>query len=179
MIAAAMSIWGVYVGNWQARISSDTEQRDLRAYVYAAVHANPYRPSSDKPPDRYAISLTIVNSGKTWARKLQIRKRTVTAEPFNAEELNKLATNPMVLGPGQRHEFQLDNIPLSDLPRLVSDNQTNFYVVWITYEDALSDPPVPRQTQLSVHTNYDLEGAGHVSIGYMPTHNCSDDDCPK
>jgi hypothetical protein len=178
--AAAISLFAFLVGAWQAHISSDTEQRGLRAYVYAAISAAPYAPAKDQPPDRYAISLAVVNSGKTWARNLQIRKKIVTdqiAEPFNAAELNKETTSPIFLGPGQQLDFQLGIIPIGDLPRLVKDNVRYFYVAWITYEDTFSD--TSRQTQVSVRTAFDLEGIGHVSLGYMPTHNCADDDCLK
>jgi hypothetical protein len=153
--------------------------RQLRAYVYLEVSAGLYPPPPAQP-NRFAVSLSIVNSGKSWARKLQIRHAVVidpTGDPFDPVRLNQTQTNPMVLGPGQRIDTQLAEILLTDLPLIARGEKRIFYVAWVTYEDALTDPPVIRQTQLSQRLNADLEGIGHVSFTWMPTHNCVDDDC--
>jgi hypothetical protein len=124
--------------------------------------------------------VTIVNSGKSWARNLQIRMKRVenpSGDPFDVAALEKTKTARMVLGPGQQYDLQFEDVWLTELPDIKSGARKIFYVAWITYEDALSDPPVLRQTQLSRQLAADLEGIGHVAFSWMDTHNCADDDC--
>jgi hypothetical protein len=162
------------------KLAREVSARELRAYVWMDISARSYPPPPQQP-NRYAVSLSVINSGKSWARNVRIRRMLVTdptSDPFDPAVLDKQQTSPMVLGPGQRLDLQFGDIPLSDLPRIASGAPHLFYVAWLTYEDVLSDPPVTRQTQLSRSVNADTEGPGHVSFSWMPTHNCADEGCP-
>jgi hypothetical protein len=159
--------------------AEEASARELRAYSWIDVSARLY-PGPPEKSNRYAMSLTIVNSGKSWARNLQIRMKRVenpSGDPFDVAALEKTKTARMVLGPGQQYDLQFEDVWLTELPDIKSGARKIFYVAWITYEDALSDPPVLRQTQLSRQLAADLEGIGHVAFSWMDTHNCADDDC--
>jgi hypothetical protein len=165
----------------QVIISRDTEQRDLRAYVFLDTQAVLYPPGD--AANRYAISLKVSNSGKTWARRLVIDKQVISptmSEPFDAlTKIRHPTFEPIVLGPGQNLSLQFGEILLSELAEIANGRKTYDYVAWVRYEDVLNDPPIQWQTQLSQRLNADTEGKGHVSFSYRTTHNCADRDCPE
>jgi hypothetical protein len=159
----------------------DTSQRELRAYVYAQINSRVW-PAPPTPTNRWSIYLTVKNSGKTWARNLRIRQARRPAPidvPFAEVPWTEDESGRMVLGPGEEWNLQFGDIPLTELPDIESHKKRWFYLVWITYEDTLSDPPVTRQTRLYRELGADTEGIGHVSFRWMPIHNCADDDCPQ
>jgi hypothetical protein len=158
--------------------------RQLRPYVWAQVNARLYGDDSTKLPDRYALGLLVKNTGKTWARNVRIRHKNVASpsnDPFDAAELEKIDTGPIVLGPGEDTTFQLNEIYLDELRQIAppDGHDAIFLTAWITYDDGMTNPPTKRQTQLSVRLNADTRGIGHVSFTHMPTHNCVDSDCPQ
>jgi hypothetical protein len=160
-------------------------ERQLRAYVYLAIDARAYPPPPDTP-NRYAVSLSVTNGGKTWARNLAIRNAVVSRQlgvqrdPWNTVKWNEMASQPLVLGPSQTLHLQYDEIKFPDLSAIEKGNKRFDYVVWVQYEDVISSPSVPRQTQLYQRLHADTEGPiGHISFAYLPTHNCADGDCPK
>jgi hypothetical protein len=164
--------------NWLlVKGAEDTARRQLRAYVYMQISPKKYPP---KKPNRYANSLIVTNGGKTWARNLTIQKEVIRQElgdnrdPF---DLMKQATqSPMVLGPGQTFELQFGEVKFSDVPEIAKRNFLISYVALARYEDTVSPSVVIRQTHLSNRLNGDTEGA--ISFGFLPTHNCADEDCP-
>jgi hypothetical protein len=162
-------------------IAQDSENREVRAYVYPTITSRIYSPTNSQW-DRWAISLNVANNGKSWARKLIIRKDVVAdplGEPFNTAKLDEKATAPLVLGPGQNLDLQFGVIWRSDLDKIIANHTRYFYLVWLTYEDVLSNPPVTWRTQVSMVSAFDHEGDGHMSLGFTGAHNCADDDCPK
>jgi hypothetical protein len=162
-------------------LSDKTAIRQLRAYVYLRVDAHIYPPSGEIP-NRYAISLVIKNSGRTWARNVHIKLARIenpVGDPFDAAELQKQKTEALVLGPGEELTLQFTDVYLTELPDLKEGTKTYVFVAAVTYEDVLTNPPVVRQTHLSRKLVADTEGVGHVSFSWMPTHNCADDDCPQ
>lgn len=160
--------------------ADDSEKRDLRAYVFMEMQTVKWPPGD--VPNRYAVSLKVTNSGKTWARKLIIDKQVVTPampEPFDAlTKIRHPVSEPMVLGPGQSITLQFGEVLFSDLPTITSGQKTFDYVALVKYEDVLNDPPIEWRTHLSQRLNADIEGKGHISFGYRTTHNCTDKDCP-
>lgn len=174
------NLWNVT--NRSLRHAEGTAIRELRAYVYLVISARIYPPPPEIP-NRYAVSLSVINSGKSWARNVRIRMREVydpgELDPFDAANLEGQNTTPLVLGHGESLDLQFHDVRLSELPALHSGERQLFFAAWATYEDALSDPPIVRHTQLSRKLGADTEGIGHVSFGWLPTHNCVDDDCPE
>ena len=175
MIAA---VFTAFYSRWQASTADDSEKRDLRAYVYLDTKTIPYPRNA---PNRFAISLNIKNSGKTWARKLIMINKVVPdakGDPFDALQWGDEATAPAVLGPDQTWSLQFGEIPFGDVPDIADRKKVYDYVVWIKYLDTVSRTPVVWQTQMSLHLIGDREGTpGHLSFGFNPTHNCADDDC--
>jgi hypothetical protein len=160
-----------------------TEQasaRELRAYVFLQISARLYPPLN---PNRWAVSLTVTNSGKTWARNMTIKTERLrrqpgdVRDPFNIAEWDKMIDVPTILGPGEVINLQFGDIPLADLPSLAKREAIVSYVVWVQYQDTVSTPPAMQQTQRSWLLNADTEGG--ISFSANPTHNCADDDCPK
>jgi hypothetical protein len=143
------------------------------------IQAAKYPPGD--APNRYAVSLKVTNSGKTWARKLVIDKQIVgpaMPEPFDAlTKIRHPASEPMVLGPGQSITLQFGEVLFSDLPAITNGQKTLDYVASVKYEDVLNDPLIEWQTHLSQRLNADTEGKGHFSFSYRTTHNCADKDC--
>ena len=172
---------GLYAGaERQLRHAEGTAIRELRAYVYLDVWARIY-PTPPEKPNRWAISLSVINNGKTWARNVRIRKyKSVnpTGDPFDIATLIASEEAPILLGPGEQIDIQFGDIPLTELADLTAHKSEIHYVAWVLYEDSLSDPSVIRQTQLSRHLGADTEGLGHVSFSWNETHNCADEDCP-
>jgi hypothetical protein len=160
------------------RDAKEASQRQLRAYVYLDITGRKYPPPPNTP-NRFAISFEIKNSGTTWARSVRIKFDRVidpsTADPFDAVKWNEIEAPPTIIGPGQRFDLQLPELQFSEQREVAENKKAIYYVVWVTYEDALADPPVTRRTQLSSRLNADREGA--ISFSWMPTHNCADDDC--
>jgi hypothetical protein len=158
-------------------------ERQLRAYVFLELDGRPYPPPPETP-NRFAISLTITNGGKTWARNLTLRSDKISRNDVRGGDpwtMAKWETDgPMVLGPGETFRLQFDEVPFADLKAIENKMKWFYYVVWVNYEDVISEPSVPRQTQLAQRLNADTEPPhGHISLGYLPTHNCADDDCPR
>ncbi|MGP0089478.1 MAG: hypothetical protein ACLPKB_05900 [Xanthobacteraceae bacterium] len=181
VLTAAGTIGAAYYARNQWLTADDTEKRENRAYVYLEIQVISYPPGD--APNRYAISLKVTNSGKTWARKLFIDKQVVspsTAEPFDAlTKVRHPVSEPMVLGPGQNITLQFGEVPFTDLLDISLGRKTFDYVALVTYEDVINSPPIKWQTQLSQRLNADIEGKGHISFAYRTTHNCADYDCPE
>jgi hypothetical protein len=163
-----------------------TAVRELRAYVYLRLEKRIYPP--DAPHNRYAVHLSVINGGKSWARDVRLRKAIMvdktglqapTKDLFDATELWTQETEPMVLGPGEQFDIQFGDIWFTELSDLETRKKVYYYVAWVTYEDALTNPPMLRQTQLCRMLGADTEGIGHISFAWMPTHNCVDEDCPQ
>jgi hypothetical protein len=160
--------------------AADSSARQLRAYVYLELEAKKY-PTGN--PDRMGVSIVATNGGKTWARNLTFRgariprEPNVAYDPWDRVKWDELATQPMVLGPGQIFRLQLGDIPFSDLPAIVKGEMGFDYAVWARYEDAVSTSSATHQTQLSQRFGADKDGG--TSFAFLPTHNCADDDCPK
>ncbi len=153
--------------------------RELRAYVYLETGARKWPRTSPETSDRWSIFLTVKNSGKTWANNLRMQFDTIrnpVSDAFDSFHWAVAQQPPMVLGPGQELSLQFRDVELSEVAKLVSGELRIFYVAWITYEDAMSDPPVTRQTQLYRRLNGDVEN--NVAFGWMSAHNCADGDCP-
>jgi hypothetical protein len=165
--------------NQQLATSRDTEKRDLRAYVYLDTKTITYPPGNS--PNRFAISLNIKNSGKTWARKLIMINKVVPGakgDPFDVLQWGDEASAPAILGPDQALSLQFGEVPFGDIPDIADRKMTYDYVVWIKYLDTVSRDPIVWQTQMSLHLIGDKEGTpGHISFGFNPTHNCADNDC--
>lgn len=159
------------------RDAKDTAERQLRAYVSLHISSRNY-PSIH--PNRHAVSLFVTNGGKTWARKLRIKMGIISQEdcagrdPFDL--LPQDEKSPLVLGPGQVLELQFGDIQRTEVPNIVNGTIGRYFVALATYEDTMSQSKVIRQTHLSCRLNGDQEGG--ISFGYLPTHNCADDDCP-
>jgi hypothetical protein len=166
--------------NKQLAAGQDTEERDLRPYVYLETKVGPW---PEDRPDRYAISLVITNSGKTWARNLRIQKRDVPdakSDPFDVLKWGD-SSESFVLGPNQTSTVQFGEVLFDQIPAITEGKKTKDFVVWIKYEDTVSRTPTTWQTQMSLHVNGDAvaPAPGHISFYYRPTHNCVDDDCDK
>jgi hypothetical protein len=160
---------------------------ELRPYVYLEISSTLYQGNPTAPPNRHVVSLTIVNSGKSWARNLRIAHSTIPnpipgSDPFESAHLEQKLSAPLVLAPGQRMGFrfgELGEILITDMKELEDRKRQLFYAGWVIYDDPMGNPPVKRQTQISVQLNADTEGLfGHISFSYLPTHNCVDGDCP-
>jgi hypothetical protein len=172
---------------WQAirlgqtiSVMKDTAEGQMRAYVYLEVAGRAY-PPPPKIPDRYSITLTIKNSGSTWARNVRI-KHVMAVDPkeddvFSAVKWDEIKPHPILIGPGQETSMQFGDLSGEDLRDIIASKRRVFFLARVAYEDTLSDPPITRQTQLFRQFNADEEGG--VSFAWMPTHNCADDDCPK
>jgi len=176
-ILLALATIGLWIVTWQlVKGAQDTAKRQLRAYVWLDTFIKPY-PSVN--PDCYAVSLIVTNGGKTWARNLTIQKDMIQQElgdesdPFDLME--QPIGLPMVLGPGQTHELQFGVVERPDVQKLAKGEIRRAYVAVARYQDTLS-PAIIRQTQLSRRLNGDMQGG--VSFGWLPTHNCADEDCP-
>ena len=144
--------------------ADDSEKRDLRAYVYLDTQITSWPPGN--APNRYAISLKVTNSGKTWARRLIIDKQVISPEmpePFDAlTKVRHPVSEPIVLGPGQSFTLQIGEVAFSDLPDITAGRKIFDYVAWVRYQDVLNSPPIQWQTQLSMRLVADTEGKGHI-----------------
>ncbi len=154
-----------------------TAERQLRPYVWVEMTTVKYPP---KAPDRIGIGFRITNSGQTWAQNVTIRTAIIPRQ-FNVEydpwdRAQWKVSPPIVLGPRQPLGLQLDNIWLVNIPAIFRDEKGFDYAISITYDDIVTQPPTLRRTQVSQRLNADKEGG--TSFGYLPTHNCADDDCP-
>ena len=155
--------------------AQNTAARQLRAYVSLDTQSLSYPPRPETP-NRYAISLVLNNTGKTWARKVVVAKKDVLdsqGDPFNFLKWDSGA--PIVLGPGQILKLQFGEIQFSEVPKIHDTTKKHDFVAWVKYEDAVSSEPIVRQTQMSLHLNGDSEG--NISFSYNPTHNCAEEDC--
>jgi hypothetical protein len=88
-----------------------------------------------------------------------------------------MATEPMVLGPGQTIFLQFGEVPFDDIPDKVNGEKLSDYVAWAKYEDTINPVPIIWQTQLSLRLNGDRER--HVAFLFRTTYNCVDNDCPE
>lgn len=178
IILAGASIWQGRLTDCAIRKAEASSERQLRAYVYLDLGARPY-PSAH--PNRYSITLKMTNSGATWARKVRMRRKIIRNHPGDSDPFDELSVDQtegdgaFLLGPRQSIEFQFGDIPYGGLHDIALGNETIHYIVWITYEDSLSDPPIMRHTQMYARLNADIEGG--VSFTYRPSHNCADEDC--
>lgn len=175
LFAYTARLWGAT--NAMVEDAKQNAIRQLRAYVYLEVGARPYPPES---PNRYSTFLRITNTGSTWARNvviLQKRVHTPTppSDPFDELTGEEFKGGKQLFGPGQTIELQFGDIRFIDVPQLLSGQLNLDYVAWVIYEDSLSNPPIRRQTQISMHLNGDAEGG--ISFSFRPTHNCADEDC--
>jgi hypothetical protein len=180
-----IAILGVGIGacalgvTWyQVQTIKDNAQRQMRAYVYAALSGSRY----PKPnPDRLGITFEINNSGLTWARKLVVRKtkipRDLTAGEYDPWTRAKWDADkpPMFLGPRQSLGLQLTEIWLSELPSIVEGTKGYDFAVWVIYNDTFTD--TLRETRLVQRFAADKDGG--YSFAYIGPNNCADDDCPK
>ncbi|MGD0189326.1 MAG: hypothetical protein ABSD74_01155 [Rhizomicrobium sp.] len=150
-------------------------ERELRAYVHIRIYAVPYPKNN---PTLYSVRLAVTNGGKTWARNLRMEKAVVTdftGDPFDRLKADRDTLPPLVLGPGQSLKLQFTDIPFAVRDAIHTGAATVDLVVWATYEDTLSSPPVLRQTQVSQRVN--IDAGGGISLTYRDTHNCVDGDC--
>lgn len=156
-----------------------TSERQLQAYVYFDGPTIVGWPR-DKP-NRASVRVNVVNSGTTWARNVSYQSARVPMEPGEeGDPFDKAKwsdkTRPFALGPGQKVELQIGDIPFAYMEAIRDGKKRMFIVGKVTYEDAVRSPPGFHQTQMSRKFRVDDEG-GH-SLTYMATHNCVDEDCP-
>ena len=101
--------------------AAQTAQQEMRAYVYLTITAKKF-PSELKDetgkiiqkPDRYGITLNLINAGKTWAQNLVVRMthipQTGEDDRWNTINWKELEDKPFTLGPNQQIGLQLDNV---------------------------------------------------------------------
>ena len=156
--------------------SRDTEKRETRAYVSLEISGFKYTPPLKKEPDRFGISLVMKNGGKTWARNLIARMKSLHLARFANvwNEVDWDVAEPIVLGPDQSLSLQFEAIMFADLDSISDRSDGREYLAWITYDDVFNAKPSP-QTQM-VATVY--SGERDISFNYEGTHNCADSDCP-
>ena len=151
----------------------DSEQRDSRAYVYLDLSSFEFL----KDPPRYGVALSIINGGKTWARNVVVRSKPISItqpeDKWSSVDWSKLASDPIVLGPGQSLKLQLPPILFSEREAIARREAGYEYLAWITYDDAFD---APRRTQMAQIVN---SGEGVISFSFIGTHNCADNDCPS
>ena len=174
------NLWGVT--DKTLRHAERTTQSELRAYVYIVMTTVGY-PFPPQVPQFIGIGFKITNSGQTWARNLVVRKERIDREfgveydPWDRVNWDEMKTQSMVLGPGQTIGMQLTDHPITVIPEVANQTIGWDYAVWVTYEDTVTDPPIPRQTQSLVRLGADHHGG--TSFQMLPGHNCADDDCQK
>ena len=161
--------------------ADDSAARQLRPYVY--FHGPNTRPWPPGTPNRKSITIDYVNAGRTWARNLTAQSHIVrmqqgdTRNPFDTINWKQDGSIPIVLGPEQRVGVQFGEVSDAEWEQVKNGNLRIYLVALIKYVDGMTSPPAIRQTQLSRQLYVDIEG--FHSFGYMPTHNCVDDDCPS
>ena len=178
----ALIAQAVYMGIALSR-TRKTVEKELRAYITLETDIRAHVPTKTTyaNPKRHTVSLIVHNRGKTWARHLRIQTaivRNPKGDPFDEVKQDPNSKSPIVLGPNQRMDLQIEDIEDAELPKIWHEEALKIYVVaWITYEDTVSSTRKTWQTQLSQRINADSEG--RTSFSWMPTHNCADDDCEK
>jgi hypothetical protein len=152
-----------------------------RAFVYFGDPAvRPYPPNAE--PIIWAIGISIENVGNLPARRVTIRYACPDAphsknikDPFPLAKW-QAAEFGNIVGPKGSFVIQGCEIPIGVINEARKSLQDIFYVVEIRYIDGFEFNKF-RVTQMSRALRFDQWGG--MSLGFIGSHNCSDEDCPE
>lgn len=163
--------------------TDETSKLRDRAFVYFGdPPITPYpRPPDD--PILWGMGITVSDAGNMPARRLTIRYACpddaisdAVSDTFRLATQWRMAQIGSVIGPKQEVVSQACEIPIDVIDAAKKSLRRVFYLVEVKYLDGFNLSQ-ERITQMSRELRFDKWGSR--SLGFTPSHNCSDDDCPK